>query len=141
MNIVFDFGNVLVEWNPVWLIEAHYPQRELLTHRPSALAEALVKHQGWLDFDRGLIDTATLADRSAARLGLDAISLGRFIERIPHALPMCQDAITALQALAVGHHGGHRLLYLSNMPTAYAAVPKPGARGLRSLTPAFFPVA
>ena len=122
MNIVFDFGNVLFEWDPVRLIEAHYPQRESLPHTPSSLAEALISHQDWLDFDRGLIDPTALADRSAVRLGLDAVQLGRFIARIPHVLPICEDAISVLRALAEGQHGEHRLLYLSNMPTAYAEV-------------------
>jgi putative hydrolase of the HAD superfamily len=122
MNIVFDFGNVLVEWNPVRLIEAHYPQRDQLTHTPSELAAALVNHQDWIDFDRGLISSRTLADRSAARLGLSASDTHAFIERIPHVLPVFDDALSIMQQLAGGQHGMHRVLYLSNMPATFADV-------------------
>lgn len=122
MNIVFDFGNVLVEWNLVQLIEEHYPQRDPLTHTPPELAKALVDHQDWFDFDRGFIGSALLAERSAARLGLDAADTHAFIERIPHVLPVCADALMVMQALADGQHGAHRVLYLSNMPATFASV-------------------
>ena len=122
MNIVFDFGNVLVEWNLVRLIEAHFPRRERLTHTPPQLAEALVSHQDWIDFDRGLIGSALLAERSAARLGLDAFDTHAFIERIPHVLPLFDDALMVMQELANGQHGAHRVLYLSNMPATFADV-------------------
>ena len=122
MNIVFDFGNVLMEWNPPRLIEEHFPQRERLTHTVPALAEALVNHQDWIDFDRGLTSAAQLAERSAARLGLDAADTHAFIERIPHVLPMFDDALAMMQELADGQHGAHRVLYLSNMPTTFADV-------------------
>ena len=120
MNIVFDFGNVLVEWNPVRLLDEHYPRRERLTRALPELADALVNHQDWIDFDRGLISTATLASRSAGRLDLDATDMQAFIERIPLVLPVCIDALTLMQALADGQHGEHRVLYLSNMPTPFA---------------------
>jgi putative hydrolase of the HAD superfamily len=131
MNIVFDFGNVLMEWNPARLIEQHYPQSRRLVESsrtsatppaPDALAAALSNHQDWFDFDRGLIDTATVANRSAKRLGLAAVDLQAFITRIPHVLPMLDDALSLMQALANGQHGSHRVLYLSNMPTEFAEV-------------------
>jgi putative hydrolase of the HAD superfamily len=122
MNIVFDFGNVLVEWNPARLIEAHYPQPERLNYPTTQLAEALVNHQDWVDFDCGLLSAANLASRSAARLGLDATDMHTFIERIPHVLPEFGDALSLMQALADGEYGAHRVLYLSNMPTTFADV-------------------
>ena len=122
MNIVFDFGNVLLEWNPPRLIEEHYPQRERLPFTPPELADALINHQDWIDFDRGLISAALLAERSAVRLGLDATGAHAFITRIPHVLPTFDDALTLLHELADGQHGKHRVLYLSNMPTTFADV-------------------
>ncbi len=122
MNIVFDFGNVLVEWNPARLIAELYPPSARRTHTPHALAEAMVNHQDWIDFDQGLIDAATLANRSATRLGLDAAHTHAFIERIPHVLPMLDDALALMHELAEGQHGAHRVLYLSNMPTSFAEV-------------------
>lgn len=122
MNIVFDFGNVLVEWNPSRLIQHHYPAADGRAQFPDALADTLVNHQDWLDFDLGLISAAELASRSARRLGLDERGLLQFIERIPHVLPLYEPTIEVVRELADGVHGPHRVLYLSNMPVGYAEV-------------------
>ena len=122
MNIVFDFGNVLVEWNPARLIHEHYFARDGQAHAPQALADALINHQDWLDFDLGLMDSAELAKRSARRLGLDEAGLRGFVDRIPHVLPVFEPTVATMQALADGLHGAHRVLYLSNMPEAFAEV-------------------
>ena len=79
MNIVFDFGNVLFEWNPVRLIDEHFAQASGSLASSAALADTLINHQDWLDFDLGLLDAATVAERSAARLSLDRAHLHRFV--------------------------------------------------------------
>lgn len=122
MNIVFDFGNVLVEWDPARLIHEHYRAADALAHPPEALADALINHQDWLDFDLGLMDSAELAKRSARRLGLDAAGLHGFVDHIPHALPVFEPTIALMSELADGSHGAHRVVYLSNMPEAFADV-------------------
>ena len=124
MNIVFDFGNVLFEWNPVRLIDDHFAQASASHASSAALAETLINHQDWLDFDLGLLDAATVAERSAARLSLDRDRLHRFVERIPHVLPTIDSTIALFNQLAdeTVDHGVHRLLYLSNLPASYAPV-------------------
>ena len=124
MNIVFDFGNVLFEWNPVRLIDEHFERASALPTTSAALAETLINHQDWLDFDLGLLDAATVAERSAVRLSLDRGHLHRFVERIPHVLPTIDRTIALFNQLAdeTADHGVHRLLYLSNLPASYAPV-------------------
>ncbi len=123
MNIVFDFGNVLVEWNPERLIREHYPSDELRHADVNAFAHALIGHDDWAAFDRGVMDGAELAARSARRLTIDVDALRAFIERIPHVLPELNDSVTAVRALARDRQRlGHRVLYLSNMPVAFADV-------------------
>ena len=122
MNIVFDFGNVLVEWNPARLIQHHYTAPDGKAHFPDALADTLINHQDWLDFDLGLIDSHELAKRSSRRLGLNAGGLRAFVDRIPHVLPLFEPTIALMSELADGSHGAHRVVYLSNMPTAFATV-------------------
>ena len=124
MNIVFDFGNVFFEWNPVRLIDEHFAQASASHASSAALAETLINHQDWLDFDLGLLDAATVAERSAARLSLDRAHLHRFVESIPHVLPTIDPTIALFNQLAdeTAHHGVHRLLYLSNLPASYAPV-------------------
>ena len=122
MNIVFDFGNVLVEWNPARLIQQHYLAPDGKAHYPDALADTLINHQDWLDFDLGLIDSTELARRSGRRLGLDAAGLCEFIDRIPHVLPVFEATVALMRELAAGQYGPHRVVYLSNMPSAFAEV-------------------
>ena len=122
MNIVFDFGNVLVEWNPARLIELHYAAADGKAQYPDALAHTLINHQDWLDFDRGLLGASELAARSSRRLGLDQSGLRAFIDCIPHVLPICQPTVDLMCSLARAEHGRHRVLYLSNMPVEYATV-------------------
>ena len=124
MNIVFDFGNVLFEWNPVRLIDEHFAQGSATPATSAALADTLINHKDWLDFDLGLLDAATVAERSAARLSLHRARLHAFIERIPHVLPSIDPTIALFNQLAdeAAATGGHRLVYLSNMPASYAPV-------------------
>lgn len=122
MNIVFDFGNVLVEWNPARLIQYHYAAPDGKAQFADALADTLINHQDWLDFDLGLIASHELAERSARRLGLEAGGLRAFIDRIPHVLPLFEPTIALMGELADGLHGAHRVVYLSNMPLAFATV-------------------
>ena len=122
MNIIFDFGNVLVEWNPAQLIEHHYTAPDGKAQFADALAGTLINHQDWLDFDLGLIDSHELAKRSARRLGLNAGGLRAFVDRIPHVLPLFEPTIALMSELADGLHGAHRVVYLSNMPSAFATV-------------------
>jgi len=128
MNIVFDFGNVLVEWNPLRLLREHFPGIERLSRDHAELAAALIEHQDWQDFDRGVLDGGELASRTAHRLDLDHAALGAFIERIPHVLPVFHDSVAAVVALtgrpsvARGDGPQHRVLYLSNMPAAFSDV-------------------
>ena len=124
MNIVFDFGNVLFEWNPVRLINEHFAHASGSHANSAALADTLINHQDWLDCDLGLLDTATVVERSATRLSLDRAHLHRFVERIPHVLPTIDPTIALFNQLAdeASADGAHRLLYLSNMPASYAPV-------------------
>ena len=124
MNIVFDFGNVLFEWNPLRLIGQHFAQASRSPANSAALADTLINHQDWLDFDLGLLDAATVAERGAARLSLDRAQLHAFVERIPHVLPTIDPTIALFNQLAdeASGSGAHRLVYLSNMPAPYARV-------------------
>src|SRR5437868_3698355 len=48
-NIVLDVGNVLVRWDPLWIIKETFPGRE--DHQ--ALLQGIFKHQIWLDHNLG----------------------------------------------------------------------------------------
>lgn len=121
MNIVFDFGNVLFDWNPVHLIGDHFPAIAPLPCSPEIFSRRLI-NEDWLAYDTGLIDTETVAARCASAVGVAASDLQRFVEKIPHVLQTIDPTVRLMQALASGEHGAHRVLYLSNMPILFAEV-------------------
>ena len=122
MNIVFDFGNVLFTWDPVALVNDHFPAAERTQWEASALANALVYHDDWQAFDAGLLQADELAQRCAARLNLRAKAVADFIAHVPHVLPTIDATVDCVKALLAGEHGAHRVYYLSNMPAPWADV-------------------
>jgi putative hydrolase of the HAD superfamily len=123
MDVVFDFGNVLIEWNPARLIEDHF---ESVPRSFSSPAEfmTLWMNETWAAYDRGEINTATTALKMEPVLGCDATSLTSFFEKIPHVLAPVSPTIDALEKLFQARDKGAsmRVFYLSNMPREFADV-------------------
>ena len=113
-TVVFDLGAVLLHWQPTEIV-----QHELPRLAPTlAAAQALCERMGatWTDFDRGTVEPSALAARLATQSGVAVEELLRFIHAIPdhvHTKPDTAALLPRLQAQ------GHRLVYLSNMPTPY----------------------
>ncbi len=122
MNIVFDFGNVLFEWNPRQLIVDHFPSAATLTHDPIELAKAITDHKDWQAFDAGHMRLPEVSERTAARLKLDPESVATFLNVLPHALPTIASNVEIVTQLLANKSHGHRLFFLSNMPAEYADV-------------------
>ncbi len=121
MNIVFDFGGVVFNWQPLALLQQTLPR--LAPDERSAQALALNLFQGfaegsdWAEFDLGRVEPAALADRIAHRTGLAAADVMAVIQAIPGHLEPQPDTIALMRRLKAS---GHRLFYLSNMPAPYA---------------------
>ena len=119
MNIVFDFGKVLFEWQP------HALLARLLPHRApdDAAAHAFVAEffEGfggdWGEFDRGMVEPDVLAERIARRTGLRLDEARAVIDAVPHALEPMAGMPALLERLGAA---GHALYFLSNMPAPYA---------------------
>jgi putative hydrolase of the HAD superfamily len=122
-DFVFDFGNVLVEWNPIHLVQAHFREHLQPTLSPEAFT-ARWMNEHWARYDLGHIDTPTVATLMAPTLACDREPLVKFIDHIPHVLPALPSSITALERLFAARDGGAdiRVFYLSNMPREFADV-------------------
>ena len=70
MNIVFDFGAVLFDWQPVQLVAQHFPERGATLAQARQLAQALFDHADWKGFDHGTVALDQVVARSALRLEL-----------------------------------------------------------------------
>lgn len=123
MNIVFDFGGVVFNWQPLQLLRTHLPRHA----GDEASAKRLVVEffqlfapgGDWADFDLGLIDNQTVSERIARRIGLSVDEVQRVVEAIPAHLMPQPGTVALMRRLRAD---GHRLFYLSNMPTSYALI-------------------
>lgn len=119
MNVVFDFGGVLFEWQPQSMVGRLLPHRAPDAEAARALVVAFFESFGgdWSEFDRGTIEREPLAERIAQRTGLTRAEVHRVIDAVPHELRPVEGTVALLKRL---HARGHALYFLSNMPAPYA---------------------
>ena len=108
MNIVFDLGGVVFNWQPDALIRRVFPDT-----RTQALVKAeILGHEDWVELDRGSIALVDAIARGASRTGLPIDSITRLFEAVPPSLTPIQDTIDLIRSI---RETGNRLFVLSNM--------------------------
>lgn len=121
MKIVFDFGGVVFNWQPVDLLQQVLPQRASNAEQGGAWASAIFQgfdpSSDWALFDQGGIAPAPLAERIARRTGLEVDEVAAVIAAIPPHLAPNPGTVALMDEL---RQQGHTLYYLSNMPASYA---------------------
>ncbi len=124
MNYVFDFGAVLVTWEPLNLLSECFPQRADSPAHAGHLAHAVFGHTDWQNYDRGTLSVAEVIERTSERLGLDPSRFAALVHSIGQRLLPLPDSIAWLAALKAQREAGAdvRLYFLSNMPVDYARV-------------------
>ena len=112
---------MLLHWQPVDIALQELPQHAATPAAARALCDSIFQglHPGstWAEFDRGAVEPAPLAAILAAQSGVNVTDMLRFIHAIPDHLQTKHDTAALLPRLQAQ---GHRLVYLSNMPTSYA---------------------
>ncbi|MDO9354041.1 MAG: hypothetical protein Q7T55_10115, partial [Solirubrobacteraceae bacterium] len=85
MNVVFDFGGVLLAWQPHELIARLLPHRSATAEDAHALTADFFEGFGgdWAEFDRGTLAREPLAERIAARTGLTLEQTHAVIDAVP----------------------------------------------------------
>ena len=94
-NVVFDFGGVLVRWQPREIIDAFY-RDPLLRER---LRREVFQHPDWLDMDRGTLAEEAALERFAERLDRPREELVRLLDHVRESLAPIPDSIALLRAL------------------------------------------
>ncbi|HEV7912355.1 MAG TPA: HAD family phosphatase [Albitalea sp.] len=119
MNVVFDFGGVVLRWQPHEFMPRLLPHRAATEAATAALVTEFFEGFGgdWGEFDRGLVDEARLAQRIAWRTGLSLTDVQTVIDAVPVELQPVPHTVELMRRL---RDGGHRLFFLSNMPAPYA---------------------
>lgn len=119
MNVVFDFGGVLFDWQPHEFLARLLPELTPTPEAARALAANFFQAWGgdWAAFDRGTIEPEALAQTIARRTGLAVHDTRKVIEGVPNELRPVAGTVALLHRLRAAGHG---LYYLSNMPESYA---------------------
>ena len=108
MDIVFDLGNVLFEWNPQKLVESLFTseteQQEALQH--------IIYHLDWHMLDKGTLTLENAISRANNRCSLGVDKIARVYEETAKNLFPIEEMFTAVKDLG---RRGYRLYVLSNL--------------------------
>lgn len=119
--VVFDFGGVLFNWQPLKLIQSVLPHHAGDDTQAADVAarvfQSFAPGSDWSEFDRGALGWDEVASRISSRTGLPDADVRELMTAIPPHLAPMQDTVAWLERLA---GQGTRLHFLSNMPQPYA---------------------
>ncbi|MBI2792636.1 MAG: HAD family phosphatase [Gammaproteobacteria bacterium] len=105
-NIVFDVGNVLVRYDPHFIINAAFPGHQ----DPAELVHGIFKHQTWYELNLGHISEQEALLEYHARLGIDLGSLQMMAQIVKESLTPIPGSIEMLKQL----HASHPLFALTD---------------------------
>lgn len=121
MNIVFDFGAVMVNWRPHDVVRKHFPQIVHSAESAAHLAHSFFAHPDWQDFDAGRLSAQEISRLSAKRLSLELDDVQAMVDAIEDHITPIESSVQLLHSLHSERSAkGHKLYFLSNMPVPYA---------------------
>jgi putative hydrolase of the HAD superfamily len=113
-NVIFDFGGVLVNWQPEAIIAGFYAEPALR----DAIRTHAFQHDDWLEMDRGTLDEPTVIRRFAARMRRPEAEMAALFDHVRASLTPIEPTVALLAEL---HGRGYRLYGLSNMSASVFA--------------------
>jgi putative hydrolase of the HAD superfamily len=114
LNIVFDLGGVVFNWQPDAIIKSVFQD----TNTHDLVRKNIFEHPDWLELDRGSIALKRAIDRGAARTGLPVEDIERLLNAVPPSLTPISETIELIHELS---RTTNRLFVLSNMALASIA--------------------
>lgn len=122
LNIVFDFGAVLFNWQPHELVQRSLPAHAGTEAVARRLAVDMFHHDDWQAFDRGTVESGWVTARIAERLALPLAQVEALVAAIPAHLEPIRPTLDLLARLRQrrAERGDLRLYFLSNMPAPFA---------------------
>ena len=107
-NVIFDFGGVLVNWQPEAIISTFYAEVALR----DAIRTHVFQHDDWLEMDRGTLDEPTLVRRFAARMQRPESEMAALLDHVRASLTPIVASVALLGEL---RERGFKLYGLSNI--------------------------
>lgn len=96
MNIVFDLGGVVFNWQPDLLARSAFSDRKqqwLTRHE-------IIGHPDWLELDRGSLSVETAIANASRRTGMSKGDIAEFFANVPSSLTPIQETIDLVHELA-----------------------------------------
>jgi putative hydrolase of the HAD superfamily len=121
MNIVFDFGAVLVNWRPHDVVRKHFPEIANSPEAAAQLASSFFAHPDWQEFDAGRVTAQEISAITAMRLALETKAVLHMVNAIEDHITPIAPSVQVLESLYAEREAkGYKLFFLSNMPAPYA---------------------
>jgi len=111
LNIVFDLGGVVFNWQPDAIIRAVFTD----SGTRKLVRDKIFDHADWVELDRGTITFDQAAIRGASRTGLPREIIETLLKEVPVSLTPIQETIDLLCSI---RNSGNRFFVLSNMHVA-----------------------
>ena len=108
MNIVFDLGGVVFNWQPDALIRRVFQDPET----QDLVRAEIFEHADWVELDRGTIALDQAIVRGASRTGLPHEDIERLLNHVPRSLTPNQETIELIRSI---RGSNNRFFVLSNM--------------------------
>jgi putative hydrolase of the HAD superfamily len=111
LNIVFDLGGVVFNWQPDAIISSIFDDATI----QDVVRKQIFDHPDWIELDRGSIALEQAIGRGAERTGLPVGDIERLLEAVPPSLTPIAATIELIHELSGTKN---RLFVLSNMSHA-----------------------
>jgi putative hydrolase of the HAD superfamily len=111
LNIVFDLGGVVFNWQPDAIIGSVFEDSET----QDLVRAKIFEDPDWVELDRGTITLDQAIERGAARTGLLRHDVERLFNAVPPSLTPIEETIELIRAIRATDN---KLFVLSNMHLA-----------------------
>ncbi len=108
LNIVFDLGGVLFNWQPDKIIESVFGDFET----QQLIKREIFGHPDWVELDRGTLNLEQAIDRGAFRTKLSFPDINELMNKIPQFLTPIDESIDLLHSIK---DTDNKFFVLSNM--------------------------
>lgn len=106
-NIIFDIGNVVINWEPVGVVKNFFPERNDTT----LLSAQLFSSKHWIDLNEGKISQDTLLSLYENDLNIDKTTLSQLMIKLEESLILVDKMEALLFDLS---DKGYNLFALTN---------------------------
>lgn len=108
MNIVFDLGGVVFDWQPDKIISSLFDDEKV----KQLVKKQIFQHPDWLELDRGTLATELAIQRGVDRTQLSYEKISQLFNAVPRSLTPLKETVELLYSL---EKTPNKLFILSNM--------------------------